>query len=36
MEQQQRWRRLDGTRIRTSLEDEVRSAIVREKRRDTN
>lgn len=31
MEQQQRWRRLDGTRIKTSIEDEIRSAIVREK-----
>ena len=31
MEQQQKWRRLDGTRIKTSIEDEVRRAIVREK-----
>jgi len=31
MEQQQKWRRLDGTRIRTSIEDEVRLVIVREK-----
>ena len=30
MEQQQ-WRRLDGTQIQTSIEDEVRRAIVREK-----
>ena len=30
MEQQQ-WRKLDGTRIKTSIEDEVRSVIVREK-----
>ena len=31
MEQQFKWRRLDGTRIRTSIEDEVRAVIVREK-----
>ncbi len=31
MEQQQKWRRLDGTRIKTSIEDEVRRVIVREK-----
>src|SRR6476660_4088087 len=31
MEQQQQWRKLDGTRIRQSIEDEVRSVIVREK-----
>ena len=31
MEQQQRWRKLDGTRIKHSMEDEVRSVIVREK-----
>jgi predicted RNase H-related nuclease YkuK (DUF458 family) len=31
MEQQQKWRKLDGTRIKTSIEDEVRRAIVREK-----
>jgi uncharacterized protein len=30
MEKQQ-WRRLDGTRIKTSIEDEVRRVIVREK-----
>ena len=30
MEQQQ-WRKLDGTRIKTSIEDEVRRVIVREK-----
>jgi predicted RNase H-related nuclease YkuK (DUF458 family) len=30
MEQQQ-WRKLDGTRIKTSIEDEVRRMIVREK-----
>jgi len=29
--QQQQWRRLDGTRIKTSKQDEVRRAIVREK-----
>ena len=32
MEQQQRWRRLDGTRIRTSIEDEVRRVIVLERK----
>jgi predicted RNase H-related nuclease YkuK (DUF458 family) len=31
MEQQKRWRKLDGTPIRTSIEEEVRQAIVREK-----
>lgn len=31
MEQQQRWRKLDGTRIKHSIEDEVRKVIVREK-----
>ena len=31
MEQQQKWRKLDGTRIRQSIEDEVRQVIVREK-----
>ena len=31
MEQQQKWRKLDGTRIKHSIEDEVRSVIVREK-----
>src|SRR5687767_6815604 len=31
MEQQQKWRKLDGTRITRSIEDEVRSVIVREK-----
>lgn len=31
MEQQQEWRRLDGTCIKHSLEEEVRTAIVREK-----
>lgn len=31
MEQQQAWRRLNGILIKTSIEDEVRSAIVREK-----
>ncbi|HVG15373.1 MAG TPA: ribonuclease H-like YkuK family protein [Chitinophagaceae bacterium] len=31
MEQQQKWRKLDGTRIKHSIEDEVRTAIVREK-----
>ena len=30
MEQQQKWRKLDGTRIKISIEDEVRSVIVRE------
>lgn len=28
---QQQWRKLDGTRIKHSIEDEVRTAIVREK-----
>ncbi|MBB1287098.1 hypothetical protein HRH25_22150 [Flavisolibacter sp. BT320] len=32
MEQQQTWRRLDGTQVRQSIADEVRQAIVREKR----
>ena len=31
MEQQRKWRKLDGTRIKTSIEDEVRQVIVREK-----
>ena len=31
MEQPRKWRKLDGTRIKTSIEDEVRQAIVREK-----
>src|SRR5687768_12265230 len=31
MEKQLKWRKLDGTRIRTSIEDEVRSVILREK-----
>jgi len=31
MEQQKRWRKGDGTHIRTSIEDEVRQVIVREK-----
>jgi predicted RNase H-related nuclease YkuK (DUF458 family) len=31
MEQQKRWRKGDSTHIRTSIEDEVRQAIVREK-----
>lgn len=31
MEQQQKWRKLDGTRIKISIEDEVRQVIVREK-----
>lgn len=31
MEQQQQWRKLDGTRIRQSMEDEVRQVILREK-----
>ena len=31
MEQQQQWRKLDGTRIRRAIEDEVRAVIVREK-----
>ena len=30
MEQQQHWRKLDGTRIRRPIEDEVRAVIVRE------
>ena len=35
MEQQQ-WRKLDGTRIRQPIEDEVRSVIVREKEQGHN
>jgi hypothetical protein len=35
MEQQQ-WRKLDGTRIKSSIEDEVRRVIVREKEMDIN
>jgi predicted RNase H-related nuclease YkuK (DUF458 family) len=31
MEQQRQWRRLDGTSIKTSIEDEVRRVMVREK-----
>lgn len=31
MEQQWQWRKLDGSRIRTSIEDEVRRVIIREK-----
>ena len=31
MKQEQRWRKLDGTRIRRPIEDEIRSMIVREK-----
>ena len=31
MEQLKKWRKLDGTRIKTSIEDEVRQVIVREK-----
>jgi uncharacterized protein len=31
MEQQQQWRRLDGTRIKRPIEDEVRAVLVREK-----
>src|ERR1043165_1707471 len=31
MEQEQRWRKLDGTRIKRPIEDEIRSVIVREK-----
>ena len=31
MEQQQKWRKLDGTRIRIPIEDEVRAVIVKEK-----
>ncbi len=31
MEQQQQWRKLDGTKIRCPIEDEVRRVIVREK-----
>jgi predicted RNase H-related nuclease YkuK (DUF458 family) len=31
MEQQRQWRRLDGTRIKISIEDEIRRVIVREK-----
>ena len=31
MEQQQHWRKLDGTRITRPIEDEVRAVLVREK-----
>lgn len=31
MEQQQKWRKLDGTVIRRPIEDEIRAVIVREK-----
>src|SRR3954463_10521464 len=31
MKQQQRWRKLDGTRISSSIEDEMRTVILREK-----
>ena len=31
MEQQQKWRKLDGTRIRQPIEDEIRSVILKEK-----
>ena len=31
MKQTQKWRRLDGTRVRGELADEIRTAIVREK-----
>jgi len=31
MEQQQQWRKLDGSRIRIPIEDEIRSVLVREK-----
>jgi len=31
MEQQQKWRKLDGTRIKSLIEDEIRRVIVREK-----
>ena len=31
MEQQQKWRKLDGSRIRIPIEDEIRSVLVREK-----
>ncbi len=31
MEQQRKWRRMDGTRIKTSIEEEARCVIVREK-----
>ena len=31
MEQQQHWRKLDGTRINRPIEDEVRAVLVREK-----
>lgn len=31
MEQEQRWRKLDGTRIKRPIEDEIRNVIVREK-----
>jgi len=31
MEQQQKWRRLDGTPVKRNIEDEIRAALVREK-----
>jgi len=31
MEKQQQWRKLDGTRIKRPIEDEIRSVLVREK-----
>lgn len=31
MEQQQKWRKLDGSRVKISIEDEIRRVIVREK-----
>ena len=31
MEQQRQWRRLDGSKVKTSIEDEVRQVIVSEK-----
>ena len=31
MEQQQQWRKLDGSRIRIPIEDEIRSVLVKEK-----
>jgi uncharacterized protein len=31
MEQMQKWRKLDGTRIRIPIEDEIRSVLVKEK-----
>ncbi len=31
MQQQKQWRKLDGRQVKGSIEDEIRSALVREK-----